>query len=74
MMLVAPGPWDPFYKNDMLRGPPLMIWGVEKISDANFFFLTEAFLKFFFPLEGLFEFFFSSARPFEIHFFSRKAS
>ncbi len=42
-----------------LRARPLMICGgAEKILDANFFFLAEAFLNFFFPREGLFKFFF----------------
>ena len=27
-----------------VRAGPLMIWGAEKMSDTNFFFLTEGFL------------------------------
>ena len=57
---------------DLVRAQPLMIWGAEKISIANFFSSRKVFKKKNFLGEAVLDFF-SSARPFEIYFFSRKA-
>ena len=39
------------------KGPPLMIWGAEKISDANFFSLWKPFLNCF-TRKGIFRYFY----------------